>query len=373
MQTTSQTSEKIHRYPCTACGADLVYEPKDGFLSCAHCGHKEAIPTSGEQIEERSFEKYLQIRPEQLAPLAANALDVQCQSCGATVTFTPPEVARQCDFCGVQIVAQAKSADPMLAPEGLLPFFITQPQASAGLRAWLQSRWFAPNALKHFAQPDAIHGVYLPFWTYDTNTTSYYTGERGEHYYVTETYSDTDSQGKQVTRTRQVRHTRWYAASGTVTRWFDDILVPATTSLALNRLEALDPWDLAELKPYDPAFLSGFKAQRYQVDLAQGFERVKLVTASTIQNDVRSDIGGDEQRIHNVATHYSGVTFKHLLLPVYAGAYRFNSKVYQIVVNGRTGEIQGDRPYSIWKIALFLGTILFILVIIALVFSLMES
>jgi DNA-directed RNA polymerase subunit RPC12/RpoP len=369
MQTSPPATEKIHRYPCTACGADLLYEPKNGFLSCPYCSHKEAIPTSAEQVEERSFEQYLQIRPDQLEQLVFNALDVKCQSCGATVTFTPPEVARQCDFCGVQIVAQAKSADPILAPEGVLPFRITHQEANTGLRQWLQSRWFAPNALKQFAQPNAISGVYLPFWTYDTNTTSYYTGERGEHYYVTETYHTTDSDGKQVTNTRQVQHTRWYSAAGTVTRWFDDVLVPASVSLAVNRLEALEPWDLTELRPYDPAFLSGFKAQRYQVDLAQGFERVKQVTDSVIESDVRSDIGGDEQRVHNISTHYSGITFKHLLLPVYAGAYRFNQKLYQIVVNGRTGEIQGDRPYSTWKIVLFVMALLLIVMIIALVLS----
>lgn len=373
MQTSPSPPEKIHRYPCTACGADLLYEPRDGFLSCPYCSHKEAIPTSAAQVEERSFEQYLQIRPEQLEQLAANALDVKCQSCGATVTFTPPEVAGQCDFCGVQIVAQAKSADPILAPEGVLPFRMTQQDAETGLRKWIQSRWFAPNALKQFAQPNAISGVYLPFWTYDTNSTSYYTGERGEHYYVTETYYTTDSQGKQVEQTRQVQHTNWYPASGTVSRWFDDVLVAATVSLAVNRLEALEPWDLSELRPYDPAFLSGFKAQRYQVDLAQGFERVKQVAASVIHSDVCSDIGGDEQRVHNVSTHYSGITFKHLLLPVYAGAYRFNQKLYQIVVNGRSGEIQGDRPYSVWKIVLFVAAILFVLLIIALVFGSMNG
>ncbi|MBV9958496.1 MAG: hypothetical protein JO360_08750, partial [Acidobacteria bacterium] len=267
-QPPAAAQEKIHRYPCPACGANLLYEPKDGFLACPYCGHQERIPQTAEQIEERSYEQYLHVRPGQLEQLAQGALEVQCQSCGALVTFTPPEVARQCDFCGAQIVAQPKAADPILAPEGVLPFRITQQQASASLRQWLSSRWFAPNALKHFAQPDAIHGIYIPFWTYDTNTQSYYTGERGEHYYVTETYTDRDSQGNSVQRTRQVRHTRWYDASGTVTRWFDDILVPATASLPQNRLEALEPWDLAELKPYDPAFLSGYKAQRYQVDLA---------------------------------------------------------------------------------------------------------
>lgn len=365
-QTPSTAPDKIHRYPCPACGANLLYEPKDGFLSCPYCGHKEAIPASAEQVQERSFEQYLQIRPDQLAQLAANALEVQCQSCGATVTFTPPEVARQCDFCGVQIVAQAKSADPILAPEGVLPFRVTQQDANSGLRQWLQSRWFAPNALKQFARPDAINGVYLPFWTYDANTTSYYTGQRGEHYYVTQTYSETDSQGKQVTRTRQVRHTRWHAASGMVTRWFDDMLVPATLSLPQNRLESLEPWDLAELKRYDPAFLSGFRAQRYQVDLPQGFERVKEIAKGVIEGDVRQAIGGDEQRVHNISTHYSGITFKHLLLPVYAGAYRFNQKIFQIVVNGRTGEIQGDRPYSFWKIALLVASIVFILIVLVL-------
>jgi hypothetical protein len=369
MQPSPTAAEKIHRYPCTSCGADLLYEPRDGFLCCPYCNYKEAIPTSAAQVQERSFEQYLRIRPEQLEQLAANALEVKCQSCGATVTFTPPEVARQCDFCGVQIVAQAKSADPILAPEGVLPFRITKHDANAGLRKWLQSRWFAPNALKQFAQPNAISGVYLPFWTYDTNTTTHYTGERGEHYYVTETYYTTDADGKQVAHTRQVQHTNWYSASGTVSRWFDDVLVPATLSLALNRLEALEPWDLTELTPYDPAFLSGFKAQRYQVDLGQGFERVKQVAADVIQSDVRADIGGDEQRIHDLSTHYSGITFKHLLLPVYAGAYRFNQKLYQIVVNGRTGEIQGDRPYSVWKIVLLVAALLFGAMIIALVFG----
>lgn len=374
MQTTPQTtSEKIHRYPCPACGADLIFEPRDGLLSCPYCGNKEEIPASAEKVVERSYEQYLQVRPEQLERLAANALEVQCQSCGAKVTFTPPDVARQCDFCGVQIVAQPKSADPILAPEGVLPFCITQQQADHGLRQWLRTRWFAPNALKNFAQPGAIDGIYIPFWTYDTHTTSYYTGERGEYYWETETYYETDSQGRRVARTRQVRHTRWYSASGTVSRWFDDLLVPATVSLPQNRLDALQPWDFVEIKPYDPAFLSGYKAQRYQVDLGQGFELAKQLCAGVIESDVRSDIGGDEQRIYKIVTHYSGITFKHLLLPVYAGAYRFNQKVYQIVVNGRTGEIHGDRPYSFWKIAFFVMGVLLILLIFVLMASLAES
>lgn len=304
-----------------------------------------------------------------MATLAAGALEVQCQSCGAKSIFTPPEVAGRCDFCGVQIVAQPKSADPILTPGGVLPFAVTQQQATGELREWLSTRWFAPNGLKQFAQPDAIQGVYLPFWTYDTNTRTDYEGHRGEYYYVTETYTERDAQGREVQRTRQVRHTRWYPTSGTVVGSFDDVLIPATLSLSPARLTSLEPWDLEALRSYDPAFLSGFKAQRYQVDLAGGFERAKEVIAPAIEIKVRNDIGGDEQMIESLSTNYADVTFKHLLLPVYAGAYRYNGKTYQIMVNGRTGEIQGERPYSFWKIALLVVTILIFVVILVIAFS----
>ena len=344
-----------------------MFEPQDGFLTCPYCGHKQPIPESNETVDEQQFWMYLRPTPEQMEKLASNALEVQCQSCGAISIFMPPQVAGRCEFCGVQIVAQPKSADPILTPGGLLPFRVTQKQATSELRNWLSSLWFAPGDLKRFAQPEAIHGIYLPFWTYDTNTTTDYEGQRGEYYWESETYYERDAQGNQVARTRQVRRTRWYPASGRVTASFDDVLIPATSSLSTNRLVALEPWDLDELRTYDPAFLSGFRAQRYQIDLPTGFEQAKVVIAPAIENDIRNDIGGDEQRIDSRATEYFETTFKHLLLPVYAGAYRYNSKVFQILVNGRTGEIQGDRPYSVWKIALLVLSILIVVLIIVLV------
>ena len=354
-------SVKAHRYRCPGCGADLLFEPQDGMLTCPYCGRKEQIVAGGGEVGERSYEDYLRVGAAQLTTLAEGALEVKCETCGATVTFTPPEVAGECDFCGGKIVAQPKSADPLVGPEAVLPFLIAQTAATESIRKWLASLWFAPNALKKFASQETIGGVYIPFWTYDAHTSSRYTGARGEHYYVSESYTERDAQGNSVTKSRQVRHTRWHPVAGEVARWFDDILVPATKSLPPKRLDALNPWDLPQLKPYEPAYLSGFKAQRYQVDLATGFETAKRIAASAIDADVRRDIGGDEQRVENVSTHYSAITFKHLLLPVYVGAYRFNGKIFQLVVNGRTGEVQGERPYSFWKIFLF---VLFVLVIV---------
>ncbi|MDT5272172.1 MAG: hypothetical protein QOH49_4358 [Acidobacteriota bacterium] len=361
--------EKVHRFRCPGCGADLQFAPEGGNLTCPYCGRQEKITPPAGAVEEHSYEQYLQLHADQMGTLAEGALEVACQTCGATVTFTPPMVAGECDFCGSPLVAQPRSADPVLAPEGVLPFSVTKDTAAGSVGKWIASRWFAPNALKKFASPDEIGGVYIPFWTYDAYTMSRYAGERGEHYYTTETYTERDAHGREVQQTRQVQHTRWHPASGTVERWFDDILVPATKSLPPQRLAALEPWDLGELTGYEPAYLSGYKAQRYQVSLAEGFELAKQAAAPVIEADVRHDIGGDEQRVSNVATNYSAVTFKHLLLPVYVGAYRFRDKVYQVVVNGRTAEVQGERPYSVLKIFFFVLFILAILVILGLVFG----
>ena len=363
------TQRKAERHPCPSCGAELVFDPESAGLVCPYCGTKVAIADSAGQVEERPYEEFLRPSAAQLEVLAAGALEVTCQRCGATVTFTPPEVAGECSFCGSTMVAQPKAADPIVGPESVLPFAITPQQATAAFKAWLAGLWFAPNALKRLARHQSIDGVYLPLWAYDPDTVSDYAGERGEYYYVTETYTETDSQGRQVNRTRQVRHTRWYPASGRVARPFDDVLVPATTSVSRSRLDSLQPWDLARLRPYEPAFLSGFKAQRYQVDLAAGFELAKQVMVPVIVQDAAADIGGDEQRVHDVRTVYSSITFKHLLLPVYLGAYRFKEKSYQVMVNARTAEVQGDRPYSPWKIAFL---VLFILLVVLIVLYLRQ-
>ena len=344
--------EKVHRYRCPGCGANVLFEEQEGSLRCPACGRREEGEGEG-GTEERSYEEYLHPSNDQLGTLATNALEVRCQGCSATVTFTPPEVVDECAFCGSKIVAQPKPADPLVAPEHVLPFRLTQAESAERVRSWFKSRWFAPTALKNLAAHKPVGGVYIPFWGYDMRAVTRYRGQRGDRYSETETYTETDEKGNQVTKTREIERTSWHDVLGSVSRWFDDTLVPATKSLPQSRLDALEPWDLADLEPYDPARLSGYKAQRYQVDLAEGFDQAKAMVAAAIEEEVRYDIGGSEQKIDHVSTRYSAIRFKHMLLPIYIGAYRFKEKVYQVVVNARTGEVQGERPYSIGKILLF--------------------
>jgi hypothetical protein len=194
-------------------------------------------------------------------------------------------------------------------------------------------------------------GVYTPYWTFDAATRSRYKGARGTHYYETRNVTVTVN-GKRETRQEKVRHTRWTATSGWVSRRFDDVLVLASTSLPQGYTEALAPWDLDKLQAYRPDYLAGLSAEGYTVALRAGRDTAHGIMASAIREDVRRAIGGDEQRIDRIDTAHSEETFKHILLPVWMAAYKYNGKSYRFLVNGQTGEVQGERPWSAWKIAL---------------------
>ena len=353
--------ENINRYLCENCGANMVFDAQVGGLACPYCASSKAIESDASKIVERDFQTYLRPETQRLQPMAQDAMQVSCASCGATVVFIPPITATECDFCGGKIVAQPKAADPLVAPESVLPFSFTNKQAVASLKNWTSSRWFAPSKLKTLAEHDRAESVYLPYWTFDAYAATDYTGQRGDNYQDTENYTENGEQ-----KTRTVTKTRWSGASGNVQRQFDDVPVPATKSVLPKYLEKLN-WNFTELVSYEPAYLSGHKAQTYQVSLEEGFERFRQIAESVIRGDIHHDIGGDQQRIDSMDTDYSDITFKHLLVPVYASAYKFNSKVYQVVINGRTGEVQGERPYSWAKIAALIFVILFVIILAVLI------
>ena len=354
------------QFPCSACGARLQFMPGTTALACPYCGSRNTIAGSGGAIEELDYRAFLtRVAGDE------EMLDVQqvpCGRCGARTTIPPEVAASTCPFCGSSLVITTRTVR-LIKPRSLLPFKIDQGTAFAHFRQWIQSRWFAPGDLKKYARSEQkLAGVYVPYWTYDTNTTSRYTGQRGDHYYESETYTAQEN-GRSVTRTRQVRRTRWTHAGGTVRDQFDDVLVAGSKSLPAEYAARLEPWDLESLAPYADDYLSGFRAESYQVGLEEGFELARKIMDGKIRESVCRDIGGDEQRVFSVDTDYADITFKHILLPVWLSAYRLRDKVYRILINARTGEVQGERPYSAWKIAAAVVAGIIVVAIIALIGS----
>ncbi|MBL8849344.1 MAG: hypothetical protein JNG89_06655 [Planctomycetaceae bacterium] len=345
-QTTDSGKGRI--FPCEGCGADLHFDIGQQRLKCPYCGfEKELELREDAEIREQDLEGMLQrVQAQHDAGHADDQpgdQEVRCESCAGTVLFTGTLTSSECPYCGSPIQREKiHSATQRIPVDGVLPFLVDESVARRKLAEWISSRWFAPTEFTKRGAEGRFNGVYLPYWTFDAMTFNVYRGERGENYTVT-----VGSGNNRRTETR----TRWYDAHGNFQRFFDDVLVVATTGLPRNYILGLEPWPLAKCLPFTQQVLAGYMARTYDLPLQGGFEDAKQRVKDAIHIDVCQRIGGDQQRIHVLNTRLDALTFKHLLLPVWMLAYRHHGKPYRVFINAGTGEVQGERPYSFVKIA----------------------
>jgi DNA-directed RNA polymerase subunit RPC12/RpoP len=355
-------------FPCSQCGATLRYAPGTDALVCDYCGTRNEVsrsagrrtegedagesgehdaPAEAAAIVEEDFEgtlAALEGQSESVEPVL-----VHCNGCGADSRMPANVSATRCPFCGSPQVATGVTRK-LIKPKALVPFEVTDQQARDRFKGWLSGLWFAPGDLKAAAAMDGrLTGTYLPFWTYDAQAETDYRGKRGDYYYVTRMVT-TRVNGRTVTRPQQERRIRWTSVSGRVHDRFDDVVVAGSGSVPPEKISGTGGFDLVALRPFAEAYLAGFVAEGYTVSLAQGWEAARGEMTEGVKGTIRADIGGDQQVIDSMAPHWYAITFKHVLLPVWIAAYRYRGKVYRFIVNGQTGRVSGDRPYSFWKI-----------------------
>ena len=354
------------KFACPACGAEAQWNPAKQALVCPFCGTVSPMsaPPDGAEVKEHDLVTLLRNIPDDQRGWAAEKTSVKCQSCQAITVFDPTRAAQRCDFCGSSALIPVEQIKAPIRPESLLEFKIPETQVRDKVRAWYGSRWFAPNKLKSRALTDTVHGLYIPYWTFDARVHADWTADAGHYYYETESY--TDSQGKR--QTRQVRKTRWVPASGAIEHFFDDELVSASRGVNPELLRKVEPFPTTtDLKHYDPGFLSGWVVEQYQIDLVAAAQHSREIMDGKTEQLCAADVPGDTHRNLEVSANYSGQTFKHILVPVWVLAYNYGSQTYQIIINGYTGTIAGKYPLSWIKITLtVLAALAVILVIVGL-------
>ncbi len=345
-------TEQTRTYPCPSCGGMLIFDPDSQAMGCPSCGNQ--VPISPQFVRPQPVAKRdLDSAMRQLAQLQATARqqvapdkEVVCQSCGGRTVFAGTLTAVRCPYCNTPIQRDDIQAAPTRLPiDGILPLQISQRAAAQRIEAWINSRRFAPNAFKKYRRVGSFTSIYLPYFSYDAQTTTSYTGQRG----VRRTESYQDSQGN--TQTRVV--TDWYPASGMVNNAFEDVTGHASNGLDDDKITELEPWPMQVARPYSPEFVAGHLSRTYDLDAYQVFgARVRPRMETVIDSTIRADIGGDEQRIFSRDTTWLMLVFCQLALPVWMLTVTFKNKPYNAVINGVTGEVQGRRPWSWIKITL---------------------
>ncbi len=338
-----------HRFPCDSCGSDLRYDPGGDRLVCDHCGNTQPIGhgpwTRSQAIAELDFERALKALPDD--PDYEITRVSECPNCGARVEFDPDVHATECPFCATPVVTDT-GPSRQIKPRAVLPFALDEAQGRKAMTDWLGSLWFAPNGLQEYARKGRkLSGISTPCWTFDADTQSSYRGQRGIVYY--ENHSVMRNGKRETIRVAKVR---WSPVSGRVARFFDDVLIVASNALPRQFRAGIANWDLTRLEPYVPEYLAGFRAEAYTVELRDAYSEARDVMDRQIVRDIKFDIGGDRQQVDHVETQIRDVTFKHILVPVWIAAYKYRGRSYRFVVNGQTGAVSGERPWSAWKIAL---------------------
>ena len=329
-------------FPCPACGGQLHWKPGAQAMVCPYCSHEVQAPDGGGPVREYALKD-----AEASAPRGwgTETHAASCDGCGAQVELDPSAKASECPFCGSSQI-HPDERDDVLRPETVLPFAVEKTEAVRQFRGWISGLWFRPSALKQAAQLEKIQGIYIPAWTFDAQADSQWQAESGEYYDVEEEVTTAEG-----TSTRTVRKTRWRDVNGTHRESYDDWIVQASKGLDQAAIKGLQPFELGELKAYNEAYLSGLHAERYAVGLEGAWTTAQQELDGEERQACRRLVPGDTQRNLQVRTQYSQVHFKHLLLPVWVAAYRYEGKAYRYLVNGHSGKATGDAPYSKWKLA----------------------
>jgi len=289
---------------------------------------------------------------------------IKCNSCQAISVFDEAKQAKSCEFCGASAIVDYDETDDVIRPEGVLPFQVSEPQARDLIRAWYGKLWWAPGKLKSKAMTDTVKGVYLPYWTFDALVDARWQAEAGYYYYETETYYDNGEQ-----KSRQVQRVRWEYASGSLNHFFDDTLVCGSKGVHPTLLRAVEPFPTTDtggkaLKPYDPAYVSGWTVERYQIDLIGAAKMSRERMMGETRQLCSGQVPGDTQRNLQVDANFSRQTFKHILAPVWLMTYTYSAKDFQVIINAVTGKLDGEYPKSWIKITLAVIAVIIVAMIV---------
>ena len=325
---------------CGNCQAPVVFAPGTDALACEHCGTKRPI--------ERKL-------PPGKAPLAsadaaqpilaAEQRVASCTNCGAQTDLAGTVAATRCAFCNSAIEPKVETNVPAPA-RAVVPFEVAPAAATAAYRNWLKSLWFRPSDLSKLARLDSLRGVYTPAWRYDVHASSDWTAEAGYHRYRT---VEVEENGRRVTK--QERYTEWRPANGHREDDHVDALGTASKTVTSGELAALSPYVFTNVARFDRAFLAGFDAERLARRASEAWPEVEQEIQKEQERRCAYDVQGDEHRFLRVDTGLSALQAADALLPVYVAAFEYRAKLFRVLVNGQSGKVSGDAPWSVPKIA----------------------
>lgn len=331
-------------YKCPACTAPLLYNPVTGSWKCEYCSNDYKLEDLKKNEEEFSDLD------------STETIDVDeytCSSCGAKIVTNENTTATFCVYCGNTSIIKNRLTG-MLKPKYVIPFKTTKAQAESAFLKFKKGKMFAPKLFGQKEQIEKVTGVYIPFWLYDCKVDGTIEGTglkirtwRSGNY----RYTKTDT----------------YRVMRSGTANFIRVPVDGATKFDDDVMDSIEPFDYTEIKDFTPAYLSGFLAEKYDVDSKTAYKRAQVRMENAIKDYLKGTIFGytpftSSSEIVNKDLHST----QYVLFPVWMLNVKYKDKYHMFAMNGQTGKMVGNVPISwskffLWLLGLTVG--IFILIV----------
>ncbi len=342
-------ADQISNYQCPACTGPLRFDGKTGGLQCDYCGNSYSV----QEIEALYREKD-EAAAAASAEAAASEVSAEgewsggdtsswaqeqglrsynCPSCGAELICDATTAATSCPYCGNPSIVPGQLHD-MLKPDYVIPFKLGKEEAKAALKRYYRGKKLLPKAFSADNHIEEIKGVYVPFWLFD--------GAADAEVQFQGTRVNSVTTGDAVITT-----TEYYRVLRAGTVDFEKIPVDASSKMPDAHMDAIEPYDYSELKPFSNAYLPGFLADKYDVAREDCYARADERAGNTAVDLVSQTVSGYSSVVpqgHRIRIRRGRASYA--LLPVWMLSTRWNGKNYLFAMNGQTGKLIGDLPVS---------------------------
>lgn len=333
-------------FSCPQCGGRVTFDASQSDLTCEYCGHSMSLeaPVAAEESETPvDF-----VLPTSTGHLWAEGhVRLTCSRCGADTLLDNAQHSSQCPYCGSNQMVEHGDASDLIDPQLIGLMQMEAPDAEQLVRDWIRKDKLAPDDLRNRMEGLKLRPAYYPFWTFDGALEARWTCE------VREGLGDNE---------------RWVPTSGGELQLFDDVLVPGMKALSPRHVRAIEPFGLKKLVELRPEHLAGWDALAYDRSMADAslIARERVVKTFGREMHYRVLPGQEKRNLRISAGNWSGLTFKHVLLPLWVGSYRYRGETFPVLVNGQSGRVSGEKPRDQVKVAMvWVGTTLIVLLIVA--------
>lgn len=333
----------VQQYKCPSCGSPLIFSGEKQSLHCSSCGNDFSVETM-QQIEdaEAAVSKESKFDWDEYQPRKfkndenINLDNYICSSCGAQVIGEPNDGAMTCLYCGNTIIIK-EQFDGALEPDFIIPFKLEKESAMQLLKKSCKDKKLLPKGFMDESRLKEIRGLYVPFWTADCDCNADIT-------YSATKVSTWRSGNYRYTKTDRYNLYR----SGNIS--FERIPADASKSADDSYMDAIEPYDYNEAVEFNSAYLSGYLADRYDVEFDDCVERINKRIKRTTEDKFSDTVGGyTSVTATNSSINCQHGKLRYGLMPVWILNVKYKDEFYKFAINGQTGKLVGKYPISVGR------------------------